>query len=106
MARRQAWSIPWRLFGLVVLGLGTWLAVTVGLRTQAHSVPIADDGVPSGTIAYFSAGACPAGWQTATAVQGRLVVAVADGSKAGITGTTETRLTSPPLGQVQPCVKR
>ena len=43
-----------------------------------------DDGAPSGAIAYFTGGACPAGWTTAANVQGRLVVAVADGSKSGM----------------------
>ena len=82
MARRQVLG-PFRVLAFTGLGLGAWLTFSVALGTQAHSDPIADDGVPSGTIAYFSGGACPAGWQTATAVQGRLVLAVADGSKVG-----------------------
>ncbi len=52
---------------------------------EAHGGPINDDGAPAGTIAFFSGGACPAGWQTATSVQGRLVVAAVDGSTVGMT---------------------
>ncbi len=71
------------MLALLVLGAGTWLAFSGGFIVEAHGGPLPDDGVASGTIAFFSGGACPAGWQTAAAVQGRLVVAVADGSKAG-----------------------
>jgi hypothetical protein len=43
-----------------------------------------DDGVPSGTVAFFSGGQCPTGWVLASDVQGRLVVAVSDGTQAGL----------------------
>ena len=67
--------------GLPLLGLGV-LAVLAHSGSAQGGPP--DDGTPSGTIAYFTGGACPAGWTTAANVQGRLVVAVADGSKAGM----------------------
>ncbi len=43
-----------------------------------------DDGVPWGTMAYFTGGACPVGWVPADNVEGRLVVAVGDGANTGI----------------------
>jgi hypothetical protein len=72
------------MLALLVVGAGTGLVVSVGSTPEAHGGPI-NDGVLPGTIAFFSGGACPAGWQTATAVQGRLVLAVVDGTTAGMT---------------------
>lgn len=66
--------------GLAVLGVGAWLL----FAGRAQGGPIDDDGAPPGTIAFVRGGACPAGWTTAPSVQGRLVVAVADGTKAGV----------------------
>ena len=68
-----------RLLALLVLGAGGWLA----LAGRAEGGPM-DDGAPVGAVAFVSGGACPAGWATATGVQGRLVVAVADGTKGGV----------------------
>jgi hypothetical protein len=51
----------------------------------AQGGPPADDGVPSGTVAFFSGGKCPAGWASADDLRGRLVVAVTDGTTAGVT---------------------
>jgi hypothetical protein len=52
----------------------------------AHGDPPVDDGVPSGTVAFFGAGtSCPAGWAIATQVQGRAIVGVTDGAQGGIT---------------------
>jgi hypothetical protein len=65
--------------GLLTLGLCVWITRS----RPAEGGPL-DDGVPSGTIAYFPGGTCPAGWSVATSVQGRLVVAVADGGAAGV----------------------
>ena len=73
-----------RALALAGLGAGIWLAVAGSAPGTAQGGP-GDDGVPSGTIAFFAGGACPAGWTTAAAVQGRLVVGVADGSKGGVT---------------------
>jgi len=67
-------------FALVGMGISI-----LALTGPAKGGPPADDGVPSGTVAFFDGGACPAGWQTATRVQGRLVVAVVDGTHGGVT---------------------
>jgi hypothetical protein len=69
------------LRSLALLGLGAGACLAFSVRAEGG--PPGDDGVLSGTIAFFSGGACPAGWTTATDLQGRLVVAVADGAKAG-----------------------
>jgi hypothetical protein len=69
-----------RVLALFSLGVGTWLA----FASQAQGGPMDDDGVPANTVAFFTGGACPAGWVTAANVQGRLVVAVADGAKGGM----------------------
>jgi hypothetical protein len=68
-----------RALALAGLGAGAWLA----FAGSAQGGP-SDDGVFPGTIAFFSGGACPAGWTPATTVQGRLVVGVADGSRGGV----------------------
>jgi len=76
------------VLALFALGAGTWLAASRGsggFIPEAYGGPLGDDGVLSGTVAFFSGGACPAGWQTATGVQGRLVLAVVDGSRGGMT---------------------
>src|SRR5690606_18930437 len=44
-----------------------------------------DDFVPSGTVAFFAAEACPAGWSEYAAANGRYVVAVTGGGTAGAT---------------------
>ena len=48
----------------------------------------AGDGVPSGTVAFFSlddpAGGCPPGWARADAVAGRLVVGVTAAEDVGV----------------------
>jgi hypothetical protein len=69
-----------RALVLAMLGGAAWLA----LAGRAQGGPIDDDGVPTGTVAYFTGGACPAGWATATTVQGRLVVGVSDIGRAGV----------------------
>ncbi len=84
---------------LVGLGAAAWLT----FAGRAEGGPV-DDGVPAGTMAFFSGGVCPAGWTTATNVQGRLVVAVTDGSKVAYrsasrsptvrTGSTSTHTTA------------
>lgn len=51
----------------------------------AQGDPPASDGVPSGTMAFFSGGKCPVGWVAADVVRGRLVVAVTDSALAGMT---------------------
>ena len=63
----------------------------------------ADDGVPWGTMAYFTGGACPAGGVPADNVEGRLVVAVGDGANTGIQvgtplGDREDRVSGHRLG--------
>jgi hypothetical protein len=68
--------------GLPLLALV--LLASLALAGPAQGGPQDDDGVPPGTMAFFTGGACPAGWTTATAVQGRLVVAVADPANGGV----------------------
>jgi hypothetical protein len=51
----------------------------------APAGPTASDGVPSGTVTYFEGDACPAGWEPATQVAGRLVVGVVDPTQGGVT---------------------
>jgi hypothetical protein len=44
----------------------------------------ADDGVPSGTVAFFAAGSgCPDGWQVAKSAAGRVLVAANNGNVVG-----------------------
>jgi len=78
---RAVWSVG-RL--LPLLGLGAGIGLSLSGRAEGGPMGASDDGAPSGAIAFFTGGACPAGWITATAVQGRLVVAVADGGNAGV----------------------
>lgn len=43
-----------------------------------------DDGVPSGMVAHVTGGVCPAGWAPASNVEGRIVVATAEGKDVGV----------------------
>jgi hypothetical protein len=63
------------------------LAFVLATRVRvAHGDPPVDDGVPSGTIAFFGSGTnCPAGWVLATQVTGRAIVGVSDSSESGVT---------------------
>lgn len=63
---------------LLCVGGGLWLS---GAR-HASGDPV-EDGTPSGTVAHFIGGACPAGWAIATEIRGRLVVGVIDGTALG-----------------------
>jgi hypothetical protein len=81
MQRKRSPTLP-RVLAVLGLGAVAWLALA-GQAGRAEGGPM-DDGVPAGTIAFVSGGACPAGWTTATVVQGRLVVGVADGTKGGV----------------------
>lgn len=70
-----------RALALTALGGAVWLA----LAGRAQGGPLDDDdGIPAGTVAYFTGGACPAGWATATTLQGRLAVGVSDIGNAGV----------------------
>jgi hypothetical protein len=51
---------------------------------RAEGGPPADDGVPSGTIAFFTGGQCPPGWQVVAALQGRAVVGAPDAAGVGV----------------------
>lgn len=44
-----------------------------------------DDGIPSGTVAFFTGASCPAGWNRPDYAKGRMVVAVVDGGNVGVT---------------------
>jgi hypothetical protein len=69
-----------RALALAALGAVAWIT----LAGRAQGGPVDDDGVPKGTMAFFTGGACPAGWTTASNVQGRLVVGVTDGAHVGM----------------------
>jgi len=62
------------------------LGLTLGRRATAETP--GQDRVPKGTVAFFSfddtGGNCPAGWVSATQVQGRLVVAVSQPPDVGV----------------------
>ncbi|MFT3771866.1 MAG: hypothetical protein QM820_41185 [Minicystis sp.] len=67
--------------GLVGAALGVFAWLAAPARTRPADQPPGDDGVPSGTVAFFAGDACPPGWQLSAKAQGRLVVGVADGMK-------------------------
>jgi hypothetical protein len=75
-----------RAWGRRGLLLVPFLCLTFGTKATADT-PV-DDGVPSGTVAFFSfegtGGNCPAGWAAATSVQGRLVVGVTEPDQVGL----------------------
>jgi hypothetical protein len=74
------------LVALVGAALGAFAWFGGGGRAQPPSAPAgpaADDGVPSGMVAFFAGGVCPAGWEPASGVAGRLVVGVPDGGGVG-----------------------
>jgi hypothetical protein len=59
------------------LGIGL-----IGTRNAAGDAT--DDGVPSGMVTYISGAACPAGWVAASNVEGRIIIAVAEGKDVGV----------------------
>lgn len=71
-----SWTGKWVL---LFAGLGIGL---IGTRNAAGEGT--DDGVPGGMVAYVSGGTCPAGWAPASNVEGRIVVAVAEGKDVGV----------------------
>jgi hypothetical protein len=62
-----------------------WLAAAALLLFSRPSASTpADDGVPSGTVAFFARGSgCPEGWMVATSASGRVIVAANDGNVVG-----------------------
>ena len=68
----------------LLVGLGLCLAM--GGRATAEAP--GQDGVPSGTVAFFSfddtGGNCPAGWLPAAQAQGRLVVGTTEPADVGV----------------------
>jgi hypothetical protein len=67
---RTRW--PWLVAGALLLS-----------ARPSGSAP-ADDGAPSGMVAFFAAGTgCPAGWMAATEAAGRIVVAATDSNVIG-----------------------
>lgn len=69
---RGKWALLWAALGIGLIG------------TQSAAGDVMDDGVPSGMVAYVSGGVCPVGWIAASNVEGRMVVAVADGKDVGV----------------------
>lgn len=78
MRKRMIASWPGK-WVLLFAGLGIGL---VGMQNAAGDVT--DDGVPAGMVAYVSGGTCPAGWAAASNVEGRIVIAVAEGKDVGV----------------------
>jgi hypothetical protein len=59
----------------------------------------AQDGTPSGMVAFFMAAQCPSGWNAASVAQGRLVVGVTDPTAVGVmVGPPLTNQTAPSHG--------
>jgi hypothetical protein len=71
--------------GLSALALGVGLQVAGAGKASGEPPATPDDGVPSGTIAFFAGGVCPEGWKIADETAGRMVVGVTDGANAGVT---------------------
>lgn len=66
----------------LLLGLGLGLGLVAS--RSASGEPAEDDGVPAGMVAHVEGGVCPPGWAPAPNVEGRLVVAVAEGKDVGV----------------------
>jgi hypothetical protein len=72
--------------GLGALALLACLwAIGAGRAAGGPPAGPADDGVPSGTIAFFNGGSCPEEWQVADELRGRMIVGVTNAELAGIT---------------------
>ncbi|MDI1476811.1 hypothetical protein [Polyangium sp. y55x31] len=66
----------------LLLGLGLGLGLVAS--RSASGEPVEEDGVPPGMVAHVEGGVCPPGWAPAPNVEGRLVVAVAEGKDVGV----------------------
>ena len=66
-------------WGLLFAGLAIGV---IGTRKAAGEVTT--EAVPAGMVAHISGGACPTGWIPASNVEGRIVIAVADGKDVGV----------------------
>jgi hypothetical protein len=80
---RRPWIVRLARVGLAAAATLALVALTTRGASGDPGDP-GDDGVPWGTMAYFTGGACPTGWVPADNVAGRLVVAVGDGANGGI----------------------
>jgi hypothetical protein len=74
---------------LIASWTGKWVLLFAGLcigliGTQNAAGEGTDDGVPAGMVAHVTGGMCPPGWTAASNVEGRIVVAVADGKDVGV----------------------
>ncbi|HRI64395.1 MAG TPA: hypothetical protein PK156_09150 [Polyangium sp.] len=74
---------------IFVSSSGKWVLLFAGVAigvigTRKAAGEITTDGVPAGMVAYISGGACPSGWTPATNIEGRIVIAVADGKDLGV----------------------
>ena len=75
-----------RAGGVAIVAVVVTGALVVTTRHNPHREPPVDDGVPSGTIAFFGTGtACPNGWADATQVAGRAIVGATEPSAVGVT---------------------
>jgi hypothetical protein len=81
-AMRKRFSGAWSTRPAKILFLG--LALGLVASRSASGGPAEDDGVPSGMVAHVTGGVCPVGWAPAANVEGRLVVAVAEGKDVGV----------------------
>lgn len=68
------------------LGWGVVVASLALVGTDAAGQDAGqDDGIPSGTVAFFAGTNCPTGWTRPDYAKGRMVVAVVDGGNVGVT---------------------
>lgn len=73
--------VQWCVKGFILITVvAGFLAGTNAIATDRSDT----DGTPSGMVAFFTTTSCPTGWNVATNVQGRAVVAVQNSSDLGV----------------------
>ncbi|GJL58782.1 MAG: hypothetical protein NPIRA03_16390 [Nitrospirales bacterium] len=73
--------VQWCFKGFILI------TVVAGFLAGTNAIAIdssGTDGTPSGMVAFFTTPSCPTGWNVATNVQGRAVVAVQNSSDLGV----------------------
>ena len=73
--------VQWCVKGFILITVvAGFLVGTNAIATDSSRT----DGTPSGMVAFFTTTSCPTGWNVATNVQGRAVVAVQNSSDLGV----------------------
>lgn len=73
---------------------------TTAATAQAAGGSLAQQVVPSGAVMFFNLAACPAGWSSASAAEGRYLVGMtSSGTLAGTVGTALSNEENRPVGQ-------